>query len=311
MTSTLVNNIWKTCYPGTFSSCTQNIHFRTILWTSQFTPKPALFLIYICHNSGSTYYFFPFYKGRFSDFKLKINLKKVINFIVFDGWGQFIMMTNYHTKESIHYSDHLNCHTKGVNLSCWPHQTITARETSGDQLGNWQLAIRCHCCLHFNIIMSSNQIVYHNNCNLYIHCTTRKTIRLVWHSWTLSAVLRMVKNYHFDYWIVFKWLPIINLATNIITNYWIKTVTDYRYCSKWWLITNLIADYQTGYDYERVTDYWFCYQLPIQNVYQLPNDALHGTNFQVIFKILNNYWFVTKQCPKWIATTISYTEFFC
>ena len=56
---------------------------------------------------------------------------------------------------------------KGVNSSQQPHQTIAPRETSDDQLGNWQLATKCHCCLHYNTIMNSNQIVYHNKNNMY------------------------------------------------------------------------------------------------------------------------------------------------
>ena len=99
----------KTCCTGTSVSWTQNLHFRNILRTSQFTPNPALFLIYICHNSGSTYFFIIFsYKGRCSYFKLYIHFRIVINFIAFVGWSQFIM------------SDHPTHYTKGSNWSYWP-----------------------------------------------------------------------------------------------------------------------------------------------------------------------------------------------
>ena len=57
-----------------------------------------------------------------------------------------------------------------MNSSQWPHQTIPLRGTSGDQLGNWQLTTRCHCFIHYNIIMSSSQIVYDNKYNMYNAC---------------------------------------------------------------------------------------------------------------------------------------------
>ena len=44
--------------------------------------------------------------------------------------------------------------------------THLTKGTFGDQLGNWQLATRCCCCL-YNIIISSHQIVYHNEYNMY------------------------------------------------------------------------------------------------------------------------------------------------
>ena len=67
---------------------------------------------------------------------------------------------------SIYHNVHPNHHTKG-SIHDNDHTKLAPRGTSGDQLGNCKLATRCHCCLHYNIIMSSNQIVYHNKYNLY------------------------------------------------------------------------------------------------------------------------------------------------
>ena len=79
---------------------------------------------------------------------------------------------------------------EGLNSSHWPHQPVTPRGISSDQLGNWQSATRCHCCLHYNIIMSSNQIVYHNNTynvynaynmyNVYEYNMTIESVQLWW-----------------------------------------------------------------------------------------------------------------------------------
>ena len=98
-------------------------------------------------------------------------------------------------------SNQIVYHNKGVNSSQWspklsylgghslqwPHQTVMPRGTSCDKLGKWQLATRCLCCLHYNIIMSSNQIVYHNKYNMYKKYMYKITISI--EQLTLSAVL--------------------------------------------------------------------------------------------------------------------------
>ena len=54
-------------------------------------------------------------KGSCSDFKLQIYLKRVINFIVFVGWHQFIMMTTQTVapRGSVQYSDHQSITPRG------------------------------------------------------------------------------------------------------------------------------------------------------------------------------------------------------
>ena len=85
---------------------------------------------------------------------------------------------NCHTKGLIHKNNHPNHHTKGGQFITMTTPSHCIKGASGDQLENWQLATRCHCCCHYNIIMNSNQIVYHkymynahvyNMYNMYVY----------------------------------------------------------------------------------------------------------------------------------------------
>ena len=90
--------------------------------------------------------------------------------------GQLIMMTTQTvTPRGLIHTFTIttaNCHTK---------------RTSGDPLGNWQVTTRCHCCLHYNMIMSSNQTVYHDKYHMYNMYVYNITFGK--HSWKHSAVL--------------------------------------------------------------------------------------------------------------------------
>ena len=108
----------RTCCTGTFASCTQN-YISGPFSEQANLPKTCTIFYIDCLNLGSTYhFFFKFYKGSYSDFKLKIYLKSIINFIVFVGWDQLTMMTTQGV--SIHHNNHPNCHIKWVNSSWWP-----------------------------------------------------------------------------------------------------------------------------------------------------------------------------------------------
>ena len=125
-----------------------------------FYPKICIFWIYIYHNSGSIYYFFLFYKGNCSDFKLEIYVKRVFNLLIFvDG-----VSSSWWPPKPSH---------QGVN-SWWPPkplhqgdwfimlttQTITPRGSilhdANSRLssqGDIWCDTRCHCCLHYNFLI--------------------------------------------------------------------------------------------------------------------------------------------------------------
>ena len=95
-TSTFSNLVKKTKLPNAHKT-----YISRPFYDQANSPQNLHYFIYIHHNSGITYYLFIFlfYKGSCSDFKLKIYLKRVLNFIVFVWWGQFIMMnTQTNTK---------------------------------------------------------------------------------------------------------------------------------------------------------------------------------------------------------------------
>ena len=72
----------------------------TIFCSSQFTPKPALFLYtYAIIQEVLIIFLFYVIKGAVLISNLRFIQRELINSIEFVWWGQFIMMTTYcHTK---------------------------------------------------------------------------------------------------------------------------------------------------------------------------------------------------------------------
>ena len=83
------------------------------------------------------------------------------------GSINYVDHPNHHTKGSIHHNDHPNNCTTGSQFIMMTTPNYHTKGASGYQLENWQLATRFHCCLHYDIIMSSNQTVYHKKYNMY------------------------------------------------------------------------------------------------------------------------------------------------